>query len=421
MDSWLWENGDRILREDGGLLLLESPDEERLVSLADHSGPQSSVQTLPDDATDFVVEVPRQTSGQNTIWTDPGVEIKIDTEVSFDNGNTWMYAGGFGAFGGTHIRRGGAEATSSSMRVPVPPGSNRQVRVTFTPVGTARTACDFRVIKPVLVPKTGLGFQSNHQVADDNSASVRFRFTGSALVPIYGTNGAGVTYLLKYRPRHQVGYFTVFFWANDDGLGTVADTFEWDSVGANTYYGAHPYPHDGVTPLGSSGTEHRWEISTESDDFVDVNDPVAYDVWHSQALRVRGGVGQNKVHQFNWSLPVDPTKQIIRTSSSSTWGDNQPPFPALTFGDAPWQPGRECASGTLRGLQIYNALLTDQQVDILGACETDAEVLAAVAANSIPGLFYLNMNPTPDDISDKSGQGHHPQWFNSNRPVLWTE
>jgi hypothetical protein len=32
----------------------------------------------------------------------------------------------------------------------------------------------------------------------------------------------------------------------------------------------------------------------------------------------------------------------------------------------------------------------------------------------------LNVDPRPDDISDKSGKGHHPQWVGSQRPTLWT-
>ncbi len=33
---------------------------------------------------------------------------------------------------------------------------------------------------------------------------------------------------------------------------------------------------------------------------------------------------------------------------------------------------------------------------------------------------YLNVNPTPTDISDKSGRGHHPSWVGSERPALYS-
>jgi hypothetical protein len=35
-------------------------------------------------------------------------------------------------------------------------------------------------------------------------------------------------------------------------------------------------------------------------------------------------------------------------------------------------------------------------------------------------IWYLNLNPRPDDISDKSGRGHHPAWVGNERPRLWT-
>ena len=36
-------------------------------------------------------------------------------------------------------------------------------------------------------------------------------------------------------------------------------------------------------------------------------------------------------------------------------------------------------------------------------------------------IWYLNTNPTPNDISDKSGKGHHPVWVGSKRPGLYTD
>jgi hypothetical protein len=89
-----------------------------------------------------------------------------------------------------------------------------------------------------------------------------------------------------------------------------------------------------------------------------------------------------------------------------------PPAPALTFGDAPWQPGRETCACTLRGLQIYNSLLSlaDIQAEMAAPLSTPA------GANSV---WYLNLNPTPTDIADKSGKGHHPAWVGTGRPALY--
>jgi hypothetical protein len=36
-------------------------------------------------------------------------------------------------------------------------------------------------------------------------------------------------------------------------------------------------------------------------------------------------------------------------------------------------------------------------------------------------VWYLNINPTPTDITDKSGKGHNPSWVGSERPALFTD
>ena len=272
---------------------------------------------------------------------------------------------------------------------------------------------------PTPVPEaiTGLDFPSNHQVADDNSASVRLRLINTACPPQYGTDGVGLNYLWKKFTRQQTGFYTTMFWANDDGQGVIRPTFEWNNNSPDSYYGFHEYP-----PGGSSGTSHEWEISVNADDYR--NGTVVYDEWRSQFARVRGATGQIKNHEFYWDLPnIDSAHRVIQNSSASNWGDTPPPFPAVTFGDAPWQPGRECLSGILRGLQMYNNVWIDPADAVtLGEPDTNAEVLAVVSALGLGAkLWYLNMNPTPDDISDKSGNDHHPEWFNGNRPALWTE
>ena len=35
-------------------------------------------------------------------------------------------------------------------------------------------------------------------------------------------------------------------------------------------------------------------------------------------------------------------------------------------------------------------------------------------------MWYMNLNPTPSDIGDKSGAGHNPAWVGSARPQLWS-
>ncbi len=229
--------------------------------------------------------------------------------------------------------------------------------------------------------------------------TMRFKFTNP--LPAYPA-----TYIWRAWPRQQNGYYTAFFWGNDDGGGTL-NTFLWTSNGgADSYYGAHPYPD--VPPDGST---HQWEISIEQQDFV--NGPVVYNRWYTQALRVWVGSDGRKHHEFYWDLPnTDANHRVIRISDAS-WGNVNPPVPTLTWGDAPWNPGKEVWDGILRGIQIYTSALS--LADILSEVRTPLSTAAGSAS-----IWYLNLNPTPGDIADQSGKSHDPVWVGSERPAQWT-
>lgn len=250
---------------------------------------------------------------------------------------------------------------------------------------------------------TGLDFPGSDAV----STTMRFRFTNPQDngLPIYGPGGDGVTYIWRAYPRQQSGYYTAFFWGNDDGQNNL-NTFLWTpSGGADSYYGAHPYPQP--PPTGSS---HAWEISVEQKDFL--NGAVQYDRWHTQALRVWADADGRKHHEFYWDLPnIDADHRVTRISDA-TWGNVTPPSPALTWGDAPWQPGREVWSGILRGIQIYSTALTLDE--ILDEIE---DPLSTTTGDQ--NIWYLNLNPTASDISDKSGRGHNPEWVGDRRPTTF--
>ena len=235
---------------------------------------------------------------------------------------------------------------------------------------------------------TGLEFPSNGQT----KADIRFKFTGSGLQPMYPA-----TYIWRVKLRRQAGYYTTFFWG-PDGEFT-----------GNGYYGCHPYP-DGEPKDASRA--HKWELSISGNDIVDDanghSTQLGYDAWRIQALRVWDN-GSNKVHEYFWDLP-DTTK-VIRVLEPRSYGPNGSP-PALTFGDAPWNLQSERLSGILRGIQTYSAKL--DVADILFELERPAGTNAGTAA-----IWYLNLNPTPEDISDKSGKGHHPAWVGSDRATRW--
>jgi hypothetical protein len=229
---------------------------------------------------------------------------------------------------------------------------------------------------------------------------MRFRFLNPlAIYP--------ATYIWRAYPRQQAGYYTAFFWGNDDGKGNL-DTFLWVSDGsADSYYGAHPYPNP-----APNGTAHDWEISVQQID--PVNGAVIYNRWYTQALVVWSDANGNKHHEFYWDLPNTDVSYMVIYTAPASYGNTNPPLPALTWGDAPWNPGREVWNGILRGIQVYSANLSE--ADILSEAITPRSTSAGDAS-----IWYLNLNPTPTDISDKSGKGNHPAWVGNERPSLWSQ
>ena len=241
--------------------------------------------------------------------------------------------------------------------------------------------------------EAGLDFPGSAAV----TSTMRFKF--SAPLPIYPA-----TYIWKVYPRQQSGYYTTFFWGNDDGQGNLS-TFLWKGGGADSYYGFHPYPQP-----PPSGTAHKWEVSIQQNDFLSP-EFVVYDRWYTQAAVVWDD-GSNKQHIFYWDLDTSSDLNVRHTSPGS-WGNINPPSPSLTFGDAPWAPGNEVLNGILRGVQIYSTALS----------LADIQAEAAMPLSTIVGqnnIWYMNTDPTPTDISDKSGIGNHPEWVGSERPILWT-
>src|SRR5262249_2876955 len=162
--------------------------------------------------------------------------------------------------------------------------------------------------------------------------------------------------------------------------------FLWKNGSADSFYGAHPYPRPSNTGL------HDWEIAVEAQDFT--NGAVVYDRWYTQAFRAWSDAS-GKHEEFYWDLPYTDAAHMVSRLSPASYGNTNPPSPALTIGDAPWNPGNEVWSGILRGFQFYSTLLsvTDVQNEVNAPLSTSA---------GSSGIWYLNLNPTPSDISDKS-------------------
>ena len=260
---------------------------------------------------------------------------------------------------------------------------------------------------------TGLNFPSNGD--SPSTAFVAFQFLNpqNQGLPIWGPNGAGVTYIWKYKPRQQLGYYVTLWWSENGN-------FLWDNGSSNTYYGAHPYPTGG----GASTSAHTWELAgmdTGADNLMTLAGPfktVVKDRWYTQALRIIDNHNGTRTARFYIDLPSTAAADIIEYTSNTSFGNINPPSPALTFGDSPWYADyqHERLSGVLRGIKIFNKGLSES--DTLSEAAVDSLVTAQGSAN----IWYMNINPTPNDISDKSAAGHNPIWADSaHRAALWTQ
>jgi hypothetical protein len=229
---------------------------------------------------------------------------------------------------------------------------------------------------------TGLIFPDNDTVINGNT--VRFQFTS----PL---DAYPATYIWRVYPYQQPGYYTTFFWGNDGSFDA-----------GDVYYGFHPYPSP-----PPNGTNHKWEISISGNDYQSAED-VVYQTWYTQVARVYEN-GPDRILEFYWDWPDTSSHVILRTVQISNQ-PSYPPNPVLTFGDAPWAQGNEMLSGILRGIQVYDSLLSISDI---------ANELASPGSIRTP--WYLNLNPTPSDIGDKSGNGHHPVWVGPLRPILYEE
>lgn len=225
------------------------------------------------------------------------------------------------------------------------------------------------------------------------------------------------TYVFKVLPKGpkkgpNATYWTTFFWGNNGN-------FAWDNYSGNSYYGAHPYP---TSP--PAGANQAWEIAVYGNDYL--GSVPQWNRWHTQVFRAWRESASVTQHEFiydydSWLASGGAQGVIRRTINDPGWAKTAPPKPAIVVGQAPalepgWQQqswggftGYEEFKGVIRGLQFYDARLTDAQL---------AAELASPGSARSP--WYLNVNPTPADVKDRSGNGHDPAWQGSSRPSLWT-
>lgn len=244
---------------------------------------------------------------------------------------------------------------------------------------------------------SGIDFPQN---GDGSVDRVQIRWTG-AVRPQF-PNG---TVIWKCRPKSQTSYFSAWFYGRTDG--SLPTTF-------NDYLGCTPYPQG-----GAGGFPHNWEVATEGNDFI-VDDNgnstlVSYDTWYSQACTVSSATAK-----FYWNLRVNTNRVITRNNAGGGFIEDST-APGFVVGDASWAPNAERFYGTLRGYSLWNAVLSLADIQTLEAKEDDAALLAAAASLGLTSsLHYCNLNWTPSDVSDKSGNGNSPVWMTSDHGTLWT-
>lgn len=262
------------------------------------------------------------------------------------------------------------------------------------------------VFRPAPIPRTGLDFDKENAEADSN---MRFDFAGAARPQRYPR-----TMTWRITPRQQTGFFCTFFYTR----WLTPSSF----VGDASYEGCHLYPYGGT---------HHWEISYLGTDTpntlggVDDNGnstAVEWDREYIQAERVYLDGSGNLIIKFYYDIANGMDKVITATISAAhlaaTGAETEDH--ALVFASSPWtainggNANTECMNSLFRALKIFEADLGEEFTE---AEALDDEEFATEDGQE--SVHYMNLNPTPDDISDKSGQGNDPGWANALRPELW--
>jgi hypothetical protein len=237
---------------------------------------------------------------------------------------------------------------------------------------------------------TGLDFPGNVNFPSPSPSSIlTWNHVRSGTTPMAAYPA---TYIWRVYPRPNRdaygSFWTFLFHAR-------YQTSEFNQSTTNQYYGMHPYPDP------ANGV-NKWEISLHGGDVLGA--PVVFNRWYTQVAVVYES-GGNDHHSYYWNWPNTTTDVVTSSGSSQPVASD----PAIIIGDAPWNQGKEIPNAILRGFQFYDVVLTPSQI---------AQEIASPGSVRTP--WYLNLNPTPSDVTDKSGNGHSPAWVGPGRPGVWT-
>lgn len=107
-------------------------------------GDRSAQVITPPWARRIRLTLQRCTTSTPTLWSQASTYVEVELEASADGGVTWRPAGGWGAYGGIHVRRDGTEASSSVGRFPCAGGGLVRVRFAIRN-GPCRTSGDIQL------------------------------------------------------------------------------------------------------------------------------------------------------------------------------------------------------------------------------------------------------------------------------------
>lgn len=263
-------------------------------------------------------------------------------------------------------------------------------------------------------PGTGLDFPPNHMPGSD----ARLVWSGADMLP---RNAHTAIWQARY--VQQNGYYAVAWHTSNDGTWH-ASLFE---------YGTHPYPTTGTVDAsgqstggtGSEGMEQYFEIAgLGASDFIaspgpGPTYPLVTDVWLMQA-RTAEIVGDQVRHRY-WPDLDDPDAFIEQHAplDGIDQAEAVAVSPAFTIGGSPWTgdgvSNGESPASVLRNFAFFSTPLPIDDLVAEATSDSDTPVTTAGADS----VWYINRNPTPDDITDKSGANHSPVWANDQRPGLY--
>ena len=269
------------------------------------------------------------------------------------------------------------------------------------------------------VAPTGLDQPGN---GNNNGSNIAIVFSGANLPP-----RTSLTALWKANLRQQTGFYNEFVISHNNG-SFAGDFFEV-MMNAHPCDGTFDSNGQRLVPTSSAGTVHYYalsglgaqdQIASPAALGTQVATLAVKGIWVSRMFTVEvvNLSGTPTARHTFWpdlSAPDVFIQRDVAVSAIAAAGAT----PAAYWGASDWTPSgtgnNETFNALVRGYKLFNAPLNVTD----GQAESDSPSDAGVTPAGIASLWYSNQNPTPTDITDKSGKGHNPAWRNANRPTLW--